>query len=50
MVFEESPDFAGDVAFEAAADFSIGFAFRCASFLVGLGWWVASESGDRDLV
>ena len=50
MVFERSPDLAGDVAFEAASVFSIGFVFSLASLPVGLVWWVASEPGDGDLV
>ncbi len=44
-VFEEPPDTAGDVAFEAADDLSLGLAFGAAPVSAGLGFGVATESG-----
>ena len=41
--FECSEDFAADVALEAAADFTFGFAFRSAPCGVGLGAVVVTE-------
>ncbi len=38
--FEDSEGLAGDVAFEAAADFSCGFAFGGSAFDVGFGGWI----------
>ncbi len=37
---EDSEGSAGDVAFEAAADFSCGFAFGGSAFDVGFGGWI----------
>jgi hypothetical protein len=42
-VFEEFVDAAGEVSFEAAADFSGGLAFGEAADGVGLGFGVAGE-------
>ena len=50
VVFEEPPDSAGDVAFDAASDLTVGFAFGGSFLVVEAGWWVASESGHRHLV
>ena len=46
--FEDSEGLAGDVAFEAAADFSFGFAFGGAAFDVGFGGWIMALSAEDD--
>ena len=45
-VFEESPDAAGDEAFEAADGVSFGFAFAGSSGDVVLGCWAAALPGQ----
>ena len=45
-VFGAGPDFAGDVAFEAAHDFGFGFAFGDASGDVGAGGFVVFHPDD----
>lgn len=47
-VFEEFVDAAGEVSFEAAADFATGLTFGLASSGVGTGFWVAGEPGQGD--
>ena len=43
-MFECSEEFSGDVALEAAADFSVGFALFAAAFDVGAGAFVAERA------
>ena len=47
-VFEELVDAAGDVSFEAAADFAWGLAFGESSGGVGAGFGVAAEPAEGD--
>ena len=47
-LFEDSEEFTGDVALEAAADVAVGFSLGAAAFGVGLGSFVASQTGDGD--
>ena len=47
-VFEDSVEVAGDVALEAAAGFSGGFAFAGALGDVGAGFGAVSGAGDGD--
>ena len=49
-MFGAGPDFAGDVAFEAAHDFGFGFAFGDASGDVGTGGLVVFHADDDDAV
>ena len=50
QVFGAGPDFAGDVAFEAAHDFGFGFAFGDASGDVGASGFVVFHPDDDDAV
>src|SRR5277367_4784759 len=50
QVFGAGPDFACDVAFEAADDFGFGLAFGNASGDVGAGGFVVFHSDDDDAV
>ena len=43
-----SEELAGDVAAEAAADFSVGFAFGSFPVAVGAGGGVGAESAEHD--
>ena len=46
--FEDSEEFSGDVALEAAADVAVGLAVGASAVGVGLGLFVASQTGDGD--
>ena len=50
QVFGAGPDFACDVAFEAAHDFGFGLAFGDASGDVGAGGFVVFHADDDDAV
>ena len=49
-MLEESPDAAGEEAFDAADGFSVGLAFGDAAGDVGAGGGIASLLGDGDVV
>lgn len=50
LAVEDLEDSAGEVAFDASADFSVGFALGSSFGYVGLGFWVGGHFGDRDHV